>query len=222
MSERKTLAAAAAITGASVPGFIVIFGLWGRAGLSGSAAADPAQVAAFAALHPGLYAALPVLGVVMHLAALLLVVGFAEGLERWSPLWGRAATALGMSWVFIDLLQNLMHYVLFMGRVGAPVAAAAGAAADAVWHAGHLGGGAWLVGLGLSGAVSPGRAFRLASAATGAAFFFHPFVVPLWPDYFGLELLLVPAWAFWAAVLTWRGPAVASERAAAGSRPAPA
>jgi hypothetical protein len=199
MNENKTMSVAAIITGASVPGFAAIFGLWSQNGLSAAAANDPVQVAAFAATHKALYAAMPLLGVAMHLAALLLVIGLSPRLKQWSPLWGGAATALGMSWIFIDLLQNLLHYGLYVGGVSDAAAPAAGRLTEAIWHAGHLGGGVWVAALGLACAQEFGRRWGQASVVVGGAFFLHPFVVPLVPEYFGVEMILVPLWAFWTA-----------------------
>jgi hypothetical protein len=204
MKDHKTLAVAAIITGASVPGFVALFGLWMAAGLSQQASADPVQVAGFAASHRVLYAAMPVLGVVMHLAALVLVVGLHQALQQSWPLGMGVASALGCSWVFIDILQNLMHYGLYIGGMSADIAGAAGRVTDALWHSGHLGGGVWVLAVGTVGVDLFGRAYRAVSIIAGLSFFLHPFVVPLVPEYFGVEMLLVPLWAFWTAALLFK------------------
>src|SRR5262249_18200167 len=155
-----------------------------QAGLSQAEASDALKVAAFAAAHPALYAALPLTGVAMHLAALLLVIGLHRRLVGASPLWVTAGSALGLSWVFIDLLQNLMHYGIFLG--GPPeLAAAANRAADAIWHAGHFGGGVWVLAVaGASGALFS-RPYRAFSVLAGTAFMLHAFVFPVAPWWFG-------------------------------------
>ena len=206
MSERRTLALAAAVVGAAVPMFLVTFTLWQHAGLGEQASHDPLAVAAFAASHPALYAVLPLTGVVMHLAALVLVVGLHRALAATSPLWAPVGSALALFWITADLLQNLIHYAVFVGPTPLALVASANRAADDLWHAGHMGGGLWILVLAAIGAPVFGRAHRVVCALAGAAFALHPFVFPLVPAWFGVEMLLVPLWAFWTAVSLARPP----------------
>jgi len=207
MSERRTLALAAAVTGASIPGFFAIFSLWAAQGLAQADASDPLKVLVFAAVHPGLVAALYVLGVVMHLAALLLVIGLHRRTVASSPLWVSAGSALGLLWVGADILQNLMHYGIFLGSTTPEMVAASSHAADALWHAGHFGGGAWLLVLAGTSSVLFGRAYRALCWIAGVVFLLHAFVFPLAAWWFFLEFLLVPVWAFATAAAIAKNPA---------------
>lgn len=202
MNDRRTLTLAAIATGASIPGFFAIFGVWGALGLPGDASSDPARVLAFAQEHPIAYAALPVLGVLMHLAALVLVAGFKARVRERLPLLADTGAAMGLLWIIADTLQNLMHYGIYLGP-STPSSVAAAQTTDALWHAGHFGGGVWILTLAASGAIG-GPKWRLLSVAAGAAFTLHAFVVPLVPAFFALELLLVPAWAFATAAVVRR------------------
>jgi hypothetical protein len=216
-NERRTLALAALITGAAIPAFGLIFGLWGHAGVSQADSQDPLRVAALAAAHPAVYAALPLVGVAMHLAALVLVIGLHRRLAPAAPLWVGAASALGLFWVSADLLQNLMHYVLFMGPTSPAALPAAVAATDALWHAGHMGGGLWVASLAFTGGAIFSRSLRVACLLCGAVFTLHPLVFPLWAGWFSIELAAVPLWAFWTAGALWRGRAAQGQGQAQAS-----
>lgn len=200
MQHRRTLRLAAATVAASIPGFVLIFVLWGRAGLSEAGAKDPAAVAAFAHGHPALYAALPLLGVLMHLAAALLVIAFHRPMLERSNLWGAFGSLAGAFWIVSDLLQNLGHYYANLSGLPVERAVAVSAAMDALWHAGHMGGGIWILCIAALGDQLFGRAYRTASSIVGLVFAAHPLVFPLWPAWFGLEMLLVPIWGVWTAM----------------------
>ena len=206
MNERRIVAAAAVWTGLSIPLFLLVFALWGAHGLSQADAMDPAKVAPFAVRAPVLYAILPIVGVLMHLAALLVVVGMHRRLAARAPLLMGAASALGLVWIGADTLQNLMHYGGYLGGGSPEHVAAVAAAADAVWHAGHLPGGLWVLGLAAS-ADFLSRPLRVLSVVAGAVFTLHALVFPLWPAYFGLEFLLVPVWCIWTGIALARSPA---------------
>jgi len=213
MNERRSLMLAALVTGASVPGFAVVFALWARAGFPSEASFDPVAIHAFAAVHPVLYGALPTLGVLMHLAALVLVVGLHPHLRAMDPLAAAAGTVMGLSWVVVDTLQNLIHYGIHLGATPDEVVPAAAAVADALWHAGHLGGGVWVLTIAALGGALFSRSHRALSVVCGLAFALHPFVVPVWPAWFNLEFILVPVWALWTALAIRRGPAFSTVEA---------
>ncbi len=206
MSERRTLSIAAGVMGASIPGFMLIFTLWSQQGLAQADTFDPIKVAAFASNHPTLVGALYVLGVIMHVAALLLVIGLHRQLDGFSSLWVTAGSALGVLWAGADIIQNLMHYFIFLGDAPMETVAASTRTADALWHAGHFGGGAWVLVIAASGGAHFGRAYRALSLVAGLAFMLHPFVFPIAAWWFNLEFVLVPIWAFWTALAIWRGP----------------
>jgi hypothetical protein len=200
MNERNILSLSAAIVGLSIPGFGATMGVWAKAGLDPSRATDAAAVAAFAAVHPASYALLPVIGVIMHLAALVLAAGLHLRLSARAPLAMFVASALALFWVTCDLLQNLVRYGVFLGGTPATQVPAVDAVAERIWHAGHLGGGAWIALLALVSADAFGLRWRMFAGLVGAVFFLHPFVVPIFPAYFNAELVLVPVWCAWTAV----------------------
>lgn len=207
MSERHTLSLSAAVMAVSVPGFLVVFTLWAQKGLGQTDARDPIKVAAFAAVHPVLCGSLYLLGVVMHLAALLLLVGLHRRLVASAPLWVTAGSALGLLWIGADILQNLMHYGIFLGNTPTDVVPSANRAVDALWHAGHFGGGAWVLVIAATSGALFGRGYRAFSVVAGSCFLLHAFVFPIAPWWFNLEFVLVPFWGLWTAVAVARNPA---------------
>jgi hypothetical protein len=209
----RLAAIAAIVTGGSLLLFLVLFGLWGANGLGQEASTDPAQLAAFAGRAPVLYALVPLNGVVVHLAALVVILTLSLAIFARRPLLALFGGTLGVLWVFADLVQNLMQYGAFLGYGRSEPTAAIAAVAHGLQDAGHLGGGLWVLSVVI--AAPFGLRHRLFGAITAATFVLHPFVVPIVPAWFYLEFVTLPLWFIWTGIAIWSGREVTPRSALA-------
>jgi hypothetical protein len=121
---------------------------------------------------------------------------------------------LGLSWVIVDTVQNLMHCGLFLGATSPDVISASNRVTDAIWHAGHFGGGLWVTMVAATSGAFFSKAYRSYSVIAGTIFMLHPFVFPVAALWFNLEFLLVPIWALWTAISNRTMPRVGLNAAA--------
>ncbi len=204
---------AAIVTGGSLLLFVALYGLWGANGLGQEASTDPAQLAAFAGRAPALYALVPLNGVVVHLAALVVILAVSLAIFATRPLLALLGGTLGTFWVFADLVQNLMQYGAFLGYGRSEPVTAITAVAHGLQDAGHLGGGLWVLTVVIAGPF--GLPHRLFGAVTAATFALHPFVAPIVPAWFYVEFVTLPLWFIWTGIAIWLGHELRARRALA-------
>jgi hypothetical protein len=205
VERTRPLGAASIVVAVCALVFLVIFGTWSAAGLSQTDSADPAKAIPFLRAHGWLYLPVAINSVVMHIAVLVLAVGLFRSLASRAPVLGASAAILGICWALMDIAQTLVYYNAVLA---APVADAAtiDIVTKGLQNAAHLGGGLWTLGLVATTAGVFGSAHRAMGVIAGVPFTLHAFVVPLMPEWFYLEVIVLPIWFAWTGVSLLRGP----------------
>lgn len=199
MTQRRLTAGAAILAGASIPGSLVLQAIADARGLA-EAKSDPMAAAVFAGQHPLLTALFPAHGILMNVAALVVVVGLSRILVGTSPVLVASGSALGLFWIFADLLQGLVRFGPYSGGVAVEHAEVTTVLAQAIWHAGRIGAGLWILTVGAASRGTLGTSLRLFSLAAGSILVGHPFLIGWVPTWYGLELVALPVWFVWTGV----------------------
>lgn len=209
MNHRRALGIASILVALGPIVFFAIFMTWSGAGLSQNEAADPTVAIPFLRTHGLLLVAPTLNSIVMHLAAIVLVVGLWVSLRERAPLLATTGAILGILWGVADITQSL---VMYNAVLSAPTAdpATIDVVTKGVQNTAHLGGGLWTLTVAATSAAFFGRAHRALGIVAGTVFALHPLIVPVLPQWFYLEYILLPLWFGWTGVAILRSPAAAS------------
>lgn len=203
MTDRRLTAGAAILAGALMPGWLVLQAIADAWGLA-QAGSDAMAAAVFASQHPVLTALFPAHGILVNVGALVAVVGLHRALISGSPVLAASGSALGLFWIFADLLQSLIRFLPYSGGVPIEHVEVTAVLAQAIWHAGRLGAGLWIVSVAATSRGTLGASLRLFSLAAGSILVGHPFLIGRAPAWFGLELVGLPVWFIWTGVTLLR------------------
>ena len=216
MNHRRAIGIASILVALGPIAFFAIFVSWSGAGLSQTDAADPTVAIPFLRTHGVLLVAPTLNSIVMHVAAIVLAVGLWTSLRERAPLLATTGAILGVLWGLADITQSL---VIYNAVLSAPVAnpATIDVVTKGVQNTAHLGGGLWTLTVVATTAASFGRAHRALGIVAGTVFALHALIVPVMPQWFYLEYILLPLWFGWTGVAILRSPAAAS-----GAKLAPA
>jgi hypothetical protein len=198
-SERRLTAYAALVAGASLPALLVLQYLADARGLA-EAQNDPATAALFASQNPILSALFPATTVAMDLAALMVVISLQPALASVSRVVAGTGAALGVFWISTDLIQGLLRFLPYSGSVPVEQTPAMALMAQAIWHAGRLGAGLWILSVAACNRDPRGTAFRLVSLAVGVLLAGHPFLGGRWAGWSVLEFVGLTGWFVWLGV----------------------
>ncbi|OFW63975.1 MAG: hypothetical protein A2135_00310 [Actinobacteria bacterium RBG_16_67_15] len=205
----RTTGWASIVMALSIVSFIPITMVgYSGAGVDSTDFTDGAVFLPFVAAHRALAASPYVVGLVMHLAGVVLVVGLWSRLRDRSP-WVSVAAALGLMWMMFDIAYNgvAIHVLPEMATLpgDAGTYAAYGAltrSLSALQLTGHLGGGIWLA-ITAATAVSTGAMGRalgrwgVVAGVVFAASVFGPRI--LFPSF-----ILLPVWFAWFGIMSIR------------------
>jgi hypothetical protein len=209
MNHRRAIGIASILVALGPIVFFAIFIAWSGAGLSQSDAADPTLAIPFLRTHGQLLLAPTLNSIVMHLAAIVLAVGLWLSLRERAPLLAATGAILGILWGVADITQSL---VMYNAVLSAPTAdpATIDVVTKGVQNTAHLGGGLWTLTVVATSAAFFGRAHRALGMVAGTVFALHALIVPVMPQWFYLEYILLPLWFGWTGVAILRSPAAAS------------
>ena len=209
MNHRRAIGIASILVALGPIVFFAIFISWSGAGLSQTDATDPTVAIPFLRTHGQLLVAPTVNSIVMHLAAIVLAVGLWVSLRERAPLLAATGAILGILWGAADITQSL---VMYNAVLSAPTAdpATIDVVTKGVQNTAHLGGGLWTISVVATSAAFFGRAHRALGIVAGTVFALHALIVPVMPQWFYLEYILLPLWFGWTGVAILRSPAAAS------------
>ena len=209
MNHRRAIGIASILVALGPIAFFAIFVSWSGAGLSQTDAADPTVAIPFLRTHGVLLVAPTLNSIVMHVAAIVLAVGLWTSLRERAPLLATTGAILGVLWGLADITQSL---VMYNAVLSAPVAnpATIDVVTKGVQNTAHLGGGLWTLTVVATTAASFGRAHRALGIVAGTVFALHALIVPVMPQWFYLEYILLPLWFGWTGVAILRSPGAAS------------
>ncbi len=209
MNHRRAIGIASILVALGPIVFFAIFFSWSGAGLSQTDAADPTVAIPFLRTHGLLLVAPTLNSIVMHLAAIVLAVGLWVSLRERAPLLAATGAILGILWGVADITQSL---VMYNAVLSAPTAdpATIDVVTKGVQNTAHLGGGLWTISVVATSAAFFGRAHRALGIVAGTVFALHALIVPVMPQWFYLEYILLPLWFGWTGVAILRSPAAAS------------
>lgn len=209
MNHRRAIGIASILVALGPIVFFAIFITWSGAGLSQTDAADPTVAIPFLRAHGPLLVAPTLNSIVMHLAAIVLAVGLWASLRERAPLLATTGAILGVLWGVADITQSLVTYNAILS---APTAdpATIDVVTKGVQNTAHLGGGLWTLTVAATSAAFFGRAHRAVGIVAGTVFVLHALIVPVMPQWFYLEYILLPLWFGWTGVAILRSPAAAS------------
>jgi hypothetical protein len=209
MNHRRGTAIASILVALGPIVFFGTFIAWSGAGLSQRDAADPTVAIPFLRTHGQLLVAPTLNSIVMHLAAIVLAVSLWLSLRERAPLLATTGAILGILWGVADITQSL---VMYNAVLSAPTAdpATIDVVTKGVQNTAHLGGGLWTISVVATSAALFGRAHRALGIVAGTVFALHALIVPVMPQWFYLEYILLPLWFGWTGVAILRSPAVAS------------
>jgi len=178
---------------------VLLNGLWPAQGGDADALTDPAAFLPFVADHRAAFAAPFVVGLIMHLAGVVVVLGLHGRLRHTWP-WAAPAAALGLFWMAFDIAYNgvVLHVAPEAAAIGAPAHASFDLlmrTTSALQLTGHLAGGTWLaltaIGAGRAGLISIGlQRWGLVAGVAFAVSFLGP--TALYPSF-----LLLPVFFIW-------------------------
>jgi len=216
MTDRRVLGAASILVALGPVLFFAIFATWAAAGLSQSDAADPTLAIPFLRAHGSLLVAPTLNSIVMHVAVIVLAVGLWAALRARAPLLATTGAILGVLWGLADIAQSLVTYNAVLGRPAADPATI-DVIAKGLQNTAHLGGGLWTLALVATSAAIFGRAHRAFGVLVGTVFALHALIVPVMPQWFYLEYVLLPVWFAWTgiAILRSEAPALRADAAPA-------
>ena len=209
MNHRRAIGIASILVALGPIAFFAIFVSWSGAGLSQTDAADPTVAIPFLRTHGVLLVAPTLNSIVMHVAAIVLAVGLWTSLRERAPLLAATGAILGVLWGLADITQSLVTYNAVLS---APVAdpATIDVVTKGIQNTAHLGGGLWTLTVVATTAASFGRAHRTLGFVAGTVFALHALIVPVMPQWFYLEYMLLPLWFGWTGVAILRSPAAVS------------
>jgi len=206
MNEQRPLGIAALLTAIGPIAFILIFGSWAAAGLSQQDSADPTIAFPFLRAHPSMVLAPTLNSLVMHVAAITLAIGLLPILRQRSALIATVGAALGVMWGVLDIGQTLVQYNAVFAMPKADPATI-DIVTKGLQNAAHFGGGLWTLSIAATAVGLFGGAHRAFGVIAGAVFALHPLVVPVMPEWFYLEFVLLPIWFAWTGLALLRAPA---------------
>jgi len=209
MNHRRAIGIASILVALGPITFFGIFVSWSGAGLSQTDAAQPTIAIPFLRTQGLLLLAPTVNSIVMHMAAIVLAIGLWASLRERSPLLATTGAILGVFWGLADVTQSL---VMYNAVLSAPTAdpATIEVVTKGVQNAAHLGGGLWTLAIVATTAAFFGRAHRALGIVAGTVFALHALIVPVMPQWFYLEYILLPLWFGWTGIAILRSPEEAS------------